>query len=78
MTKINAMLLICADAGTERNVYDELNKHNEIDFVNELFGTWDIIAKIQTESVERMDEFVSDIVRNIKGVNSTMTLIISR
>jgi len=78
MTKINAMLLICADAGTERNVYDELNKHNEIDFVNELFGTWDIIAKIQTESVERMDEFVSDIVRNIKGVNSTMTLIVSR
>jgi len=78
MTKINAMLLICADAGTERNVYDELNKHDEIDFVNELFGTWDIIAKIQTESVERMDEFVSDIVRNIKGVNSTMTLIISR
>lgn len=78
MTKINAMLLICADAGTERNVYDELNKHDEIDFVNELFGTWDIIAKIQTESVERMDEFVSDIVRNIKGVNSTMTLIVSR
>jgi DNA-binding Lrp family transcriptional regulator len=78
MTKINAMLLICADAGTERNVYDELNRHDEIDFVNELFGTWDIIAKIQTESVERMDEFVSDIVRNIKGVNSTMTLIVSR
>ena len=72
------MLLIGTKSGTERNVYDELNKHNEIEFVNELFGTWDIIAKIQTESVERMDEFVSDIVRNIKGVDSTMTLIVSR
>jgi len=78
MTKIDAMLLICTVAGTERNVYDELSKHDEIEFVNELFGTWDIIAKIQTESVERMDEFVSDIVRNIKGVDSTMTLIVSR
>ncbi len=72
------MLLIGAEAGTERNVYDELSKHDKIEFVNELFGTWDIIAKIQTESVERMDEFVSDIVRNIKGVDSTMTLIVSR
>ena len=78
MTKISAMLLIGTVAGKERNVYAELNKHNEIDFVNELFGTWDIIAKIQTESVERMDEFVSDIVRNINGVDSTMTLIVSR
>jgi DNA-binding Lrp family transcriptional regulator len=78
MSNINAMLLIGTKSGTERNVYDELNKHNEIEFVNELFGTWDIIAKIQTESVERMDEFVSDIVRNIKGVDSTMTLIVSR
>jgi DNA-binding Lrp family transcriptional regulator len=78
MSNITAMLLIGTKSGTERNVYDELNKHNEIEFVNELFGTWDIIAKIQTESVERMDEFVSDIVRNIKGVDSTMTLIVSR
>ncbi len=72
------MLLIGTKSGTERTVYDELSNHAEIEFVNELFGTWDIIAKIQTESVERMDEFVSDIVRNINGVDSTMTLIISR
>ncbi|MBT5274428.1 Lrp/AsnC ligand binding domain-containing protein [Candidatus Woesearchaeota archaeon] len=78
MSNINAMLLIGTKSGTERKVYDELNKHDEIEFVNELFGTWDIIAKIQTESVERMDEFVSDIIRNIKGVDSTMTLIVSR
>ncbi|RZD30411.1 MAG: AsnC family transcriptional regulator [uncultured DHVE6 group euryarchaeote] len=78
MSNINAMLLIGTKSGTERKVYDELNKHDEIEFVNELFGTWDIIAKIQTESVERMDEVVSDIIRNIKGVDSTMTLIVSR
>jgi|ETN01SMinimDraft_1059929.scaffolds.fasta_scaffold524707_1 DNA-binding Lrp family transcriptional regulator len=78
MANINAILLIGTKSGTERNVYDELRKHEEIEFVNELFGTWDIISKIQTESVERMDEFVSDIVRNIKGVDSTMTLIVSR
>jgi Lrp/AsnC family transcriptional regulator for asnA, asnC and gidA len=78
MVKISAMLLIGTESGTERNIYDELKKHDEIDFVNELFGTWDIIVKIQTEDVQRMDEFVSDIVRNIKGVNSTMTLIVSR
>ena len=78
MSKISAMLLIGTETGTERNVYSELKKHDEIEFVHELFGSWDIIAKIETEDVKRMDEFVSDIVRNITGVNSSATLIISR
>ena len=43
MANINAILLIGTKSGTERNVYDELRKHEEIEFVNELFGTWDII-----------------------------------
>ncbi len=72
------MLLIGTETGSERNVYSELRKYDEIEFVHELFGSWDIIAKIQTEDVQRMDEFVSDIVRNISGVNSSATLIISR
>lgn len=78
MAKISAMLLIGTETGSERNVYSELSKLDEIEFVHELFGSWDIIAKIQTEDVQRMDEFVSDIVRNIPGVNSSATLIISR
>jgi len=78
MAKISAMLLLGTGTGSERNVYDKLSKHEEIEFVHELFGSWDIIAKIQTEDVQRMDEFVSDIVRNIPGVNSSATLIISR
>ena len=72
------MLLIGTETGSERNVYSELKKHDEIEFVHELFGSWDIIAKLETEDVQRMDEFVSDIVRNITGVNSSATLIISR
>ena len=78
MSNINAMLLIGTETGSERNVYTELKKHDEIEFVHELFGSWDIIAKLETEDVQRMDEFVSDIVRNIPGVNSSATLIISR
>jgi DNA-binding Lrp family transcriptional regulator len=78
MSKISAMLLIGTETGSERNVYTELSNHNEIEFVNELFGSWDIIAKVQTEDMQRMDEFISDVVRNIPGVNSSVTLIIAR
>ena len=72
------MLLIGTETGSEKTVYSELKKHDEIEFVYELFGSWDIIVKLETEDVQRMDEFVSDIIRNIPGVNSSATLIISR
>ena len=78
MSSISAMLLIGTETGTERNVYKELSEHNEVEFLHELFGSWDIIAKVTTEDVKRMDEFISDTVRNITGVNSSATLIIAR
>ena len=55
MAKISAMLLLGTGTGSERNVYDKLSKHEEIEFVHELFGSWDIIAKIQTEDFQNID-----------------------
>ena len=78
MPNISAILLIGTETGTERDVYKELSICDEVEFVHELFGSWDILIKVVTEDIKRMDEFVSDTVRNITGVNSSATLIIAR
>jgi len=78
MTNVEAFLLIQAEVGFERSVYGRLVDLEEVSSVYELFGEWDIIAKIGVESIGELDGFISDTVRNIEGVNLTSTIIISR
>jgi DNA-binding Lrp family transcriptional regulator len=51
---------------------------DEVNSVYELFGEWDIIAKVGVDSIAALDGFISDTVRNIKGVTITSTIVISR
>jgi len=78
MTDVEAFLLIQAEVGFERNVYGVLADLDEVNSVYELFGEWDIIAKISVDSIGALDGFISDTVRNIRGVTLTSTIIISR
>ena len=78
MAKISAFLLIQTEVGSERNVYGRLSQIDEVDFLYELFGEWDIIAKIDVDSVEHLDGFISDKIRTINGIKLTSTIIISR
>ena len=78
MAKISAFLLIQTEVGSERNVYGRLSQIEEVDFLYELFGEWDIITKVDVESFEALDGFISDNVRTINGVKLTSTVIISR
>ena len=78
MSEIEAFILIQTKVGSERNVYGRLADLEEIERVYELFGEWDIIARIKVDNVGQLDGFVSETVRNIEGVNLTSTMIISR
>mgnify|MGYP001442271843 CR=1 FL=1 len=78
MTNVEAFLLIQTDVGSERSVYGRLADLDEINSVYELFGEWDIIAKIGVESIGALDGFISDTIRHIDGVNLTSTIIVSR
>jgi len=78
MKDVEAFLLLQAEVGSERNIYCRLVDLDEVSSVYELFGEWDIIAKVGVDSIGALDGFISDTVRNIKGVTLTSTIIISR
>ncbi len=78
MANLSAFLLIQTEVGSERNVYGRLSQIDEVDLLYELFGEWDIIAKIDVDSVEQLDGFISDKIRTINGIKLTSTIIISR
>jgi DNA-binding Lrp family transcriptional regulator len=63
----------------EKEVFRTLDKDiAEVIEVHPLFGEYDILIKIQSESIDSLGEVVLKKIRSLKGVSDTKTLISTR
>ena len=63
----------------EKEVFRALDKEiNEVVEVHPLFGEYDILIKIQSESIDGLGQVVLKKIRSLKGVSDTKTLISTR
>jgi DNA-binding Lrp family transcriptional regulator len=67
-------VLISVEPGTEREVFQEVIKIDEIVDVHLLFGEYDLIARVEAEDYDVIGDIVVNKVRKIPGVTSTKTL----
>jgi DNA-binding Lrp family transcriptional regulator len=72
----SALLLINCIIGLQDNVIDELKKLSEFVDVFRVQDTYDIIAKVDASSEEELQEITLSNIRKIKGIKSTLTLVI--
>lgn len=56
-------------------VYYKVKELPEVEEVITTYGEYDIIVKVNVDSLEKLDEFVFHKLRTIEGVESTTTLI---
>jgi DNA-binding Lrp family transcriptional regulator len=73
-----AYILFKVNSGTEREVCQKLIKFEEVIQADIIFGEYDVLAKIGTQDLAELEEFVSEKVRNVPNVLVTSTMIISR
>lgn len=73
-----AYVLFKVSSGTEREVAQKLTDFEEVLQSDILFGEYDVVAKIATDDLDRLEEFVSQKVRTVQNVLVTSTMIISR
>ncbi len=73
-----AYVLFKVGSGTEREVAQKLTEFDEVMHADIIFGEYDVIAKISTESLDSLETFVSEKVRAVPNVLVTSTMIISR
>jgi DNA-binding Lrp family transcriptional regulator len=73
-----AYVLFKVGSGTEREVCQKLIEFGEVVQAGIIFGEYDVIAKVATQDVGKLEEFVSQKVRNVPNVLVTSTMIISR
>jgi len=73
-----AYVLFKVSSGTEREVCQKLIEFGEVKQADIIFGEYDVIVKVATQDLDKLEEFVSLKVRNVPNVLVTSTMIISR
>ncbi len=73
-----AFILINTTAGAEEKVVERLRKMEGVDEVHTVYGTYDIVAKIQIESAtDKLKQDVTWHIRRMNEVQSTTTLVVA-
>lgn len=73
-----AYVLINSEIGGEQEVVDQLNAMKEVVEVSIVYGVYDVIVKLEADSMEVLKELITTKVRHLNKVRSTMTMIASQ
>jgi DNA-binding Lrp family transcriptional regulator len=70
-----AYVLLNCSLGSEEKVIEELKQIESVKEVNGTFGTYDILAKLETSNIEELRKGLSHQIRKIDKVTGTLTLM---
>ncbi|MBP1911929.1 Lrp/AsnC family transcriptional regulator [Thermococcus stetteri] len=74
---IEAIILIVVKPGNEEKVYKEITKDPHVKEAYRVYGEYDIIIRIEVPDIEELDRFHDTVLRKIKDIEVTETLIAS-
>ena len=67
-------VLIVTEVGKENDVANALREIKGVDEARVVYGEFDVVARIETQTLKEVDEIVTAI-RKIQGIIRTVTLI---
>ncbi len=71
-----AYVLINCDLGSEEEIIREIRKTDGVKEVEGTYGVYDIIAKVESDSMEKLKNIITWKIRRMPKVRSTVTLIV--
>ncbi len=78
MVGVLAYVMFKVSSGTEREVAQKLIEFDEVIHADIIFGEYDVVAKVMTNDLAALEDFISDHIRNVPNILVTSTMIISR
>jgi DNA-binding Lrp family transcriptional regulator len=69
-------VLINAEIGSEDEVLKELRKLGNVKESYVVYGVYDVVAKVEAESMDKLKEIVTWKIRRLDKVRSTLTMIV--
>jgi DNA-binding Lrp family transcriptional regulator len=71
-----AFVLINAEIGSEEEVLKELKKVEGVVEAFVVYGVYDVVAKIKSDTMDKLKDLVTWHVRRLNKVRSTLTMIV--
>jgi len=71
-----AFVLINAEIGSEDEVVGELRKISNVKESYVVYGVYDLVAKVEADSMDKLKEIVTWKIRRLDKVRSTLTMIV--
>ena len=71
-----AFILVNAETGKENTVLAKLKEVPEVKEVHMVYGVYDIIARVETESMQELKDILSLKIRRLDNVSSTLTMVV--
>lgn len=76
MPTVSAILLINVETGKEIEVVNKLRVFPQIKYAFLVSGVYDIVAKVEVDSLDSLRKFKSMQIDSIKDIRSMMTMIV--
>jgi DNA-binding Lrp family transcriptional regulator len=71
-----AFLLISAELGRERDVVRELQSIQNVKEVHVTYGVYDVITKVEAESPQKLKDTITNQIRSLDYIKSTLTMVV--
>jgi len=73
-----AYLMINCEQGSEESIIEQLRMFPEVKEIRSTFGSYDILIKIQAQSVESLRDLITFRIRKIPTIRATTTLMCAK
>jgi DNA-binding Lrp family transcriptional regulator len=73
---VSAFVMVNVSPGEETSVRDELRAVEGVEEVHVVYGIYDIVAKIEAAGIGEIKDVVTETVRTLPDVRSTLTMIV--
>lgn len=70
-----AFVLINCELGSEQSIIQQLRGIDGLKEAHGTFGAYDILAKIESDTIEKLRETITWKIRKIEKIRSTLTLM---
>ena len=69
-----AHILISCEIGEEQSLYSQLMEFAEIKTCLITYGSYDLVAELETHSADEMNQVIASKIRRLEKIRSTVTL----
>jgi DNA-binding Lrp family transcriptional regulator len=71
-----AFVLINAELGAENELLNQLKNMESVKYVYVLYGAYDLVVKVEASDNETLKRTISNNIRQLKNVRSTLTMTV--